>query len=65
MTNTEHREFALAVGVPADIYDAHNARWSAHNARIRAARADWYAALGTPEEEAAGRKLDAAMRAGW
>lgn len=64
-TNTEHREFALAIGVPADIYDNMNARHRAHNARIRAARAEWQAALGTAEEDAAARKLDDAMQADW
>lgn len=65
MTNTEHREFALAIGIPADIYDAHNTRWSAHNARIRAARAEWYAAFGTPDFEAAAQRLDDATQAAW
>lgn len=64
-TNTEHREFALAIGVPADIYDNMNALHRAHNERIRAARAEWQAALGTAEEDAAARKLDNIMQADW
>jgi hypothetical protein len=59
MKITEHREFALSIGIPADIYDSMNARHSAHNAKIRATRAEWYAAFGTAQ------RLDEALQADW
>ena len=65
MKITEHREFALSMGIPADIYDSMNARHSAHNAKIRATRAEWYAAFGTPDFEAAAQRLDEALQADW
>lgn len=62
---TQHKAFALSSGVPEAIYDDMNARWSAHNAKIRAARDAYYAATDPEQEEAAAVALEAAINADW
>ncbi len=62
-SRTQHKEFALRIGAfkSDEAYEDFQRPREEKNARIRAARAEWNAALGTPDEEQAAKKLDAAM----
>lgn len=62
MTKTEHKAFAMRLGVPEAFYDDLNARHSARNARIREARDRWLDAIGTDQEKMAAAELHAAIR---
>lgn len=64
MTNrTQHKAFALRIGAfkTEQDYEDFQRPHEEKNARIRAARAEWEAALGTSGEDDAAKKLDAAL----
>lgn len=64
MTNRSlHKAFALRIGAftTEQDYEAFQRPHEEKNARIRAARAEWDASLGTPAEDEAAKKIDAAM----
>jgi hypothetical protein len=62
-TRTQHKAFALRIGAfkTEKEYEDFQRPHEEKNARIRAARAEWQAAIGTATEDEAAKNLDAAM----